>query len=59
LVVLLALIGGLLYMQADAMRAALPQAGLFLDSYVAFVDTLRFRLDDLARSLASSSGTAP
>ena len=59
LVVLLAAIAVLLYIQADTLSAAVPQVASLLDAYVSGVDALRFRLDDLARSLASQTGGNP
>lgn len=55
LVVALAAIAVLLYVYADRITAAAPQAGPALDRYVQTVDAGRFWLDDIARSMAGDA----
>ena len=53
LVILLAAIGLGIYTYADEIAEALPQASPWLERYVDAVNSARFWLDDMARSLAN------
>lgn len=52
---ILAAIGAGVYAYAGPIKEAVPQAGPVLDSYVQALNSARFWLDDMARSLASST----
>lgn len=54
LAVCLFVIAGLVYANAPAIAARLPQADPVLNAYVAWVDSLRLWLDDQVRALISS-----
>ncbi len=55
LILLLAAIGVGVYIYADEIAAAVPQAASALESYVDTVNAARFWLDDLARSVAGGT----
>ncbi len=55
LILLLAVIGVGVYVYADQIAAAVPQLESVLESYVGAVNSARFWLDDLARSIAGGA----
>ncbi|GAB5446895.1 hypothetical protein [Gymnodinialimonas sp.] len=55
LMIILAAIAAGLYAYAGQISEAVPQAGPLLERYVEMVNTARFWLDDMARSLASGT----